>query len=136
MSIGRSSNPTVGAVQRGPDPRRGPFRERPGRPRRRRRERHRRAEPPAVEVGGERLLAREHREGDHAPRAGGDADRSPRTVDDGEHDPAVVGRVHAEMVARSWEIGHTPRTMSRIHVSFDSKKKLWRPCRKARAQGL
>ena len=44
--------------------------------------------------------------------------------------------VHAEMVARSPDIGQTPRTMSRNHVGFDSKKKLWRPCRKARAQGL
>jgi hypothetical protein len=26
--------------------------------------------------------------------------------------------------------------MSRNHVGFDSKKKLWRPCRKARALGL
>ncbi len=33
-------------------------------------------------------------------------------------------------------MGHTAPTMLRTTVSFDAKKKLWRPRRKARALGL
>jgi len=39
------------------------------------------------------------------------------------------------MVARSARLPQTARTVYRL-VSFDSKKKLWRPSRKARALGL
>jgi len=34
------------------------------------------------------------------------------------------------------DLMHSSRTVSHHLVSFDAKKKLWRPCRKARALGL
>jgi len=40
------------------------------------------------------------------------------------------------MVARSARLSQTARTVSHRLVSFDSKQKLWRPSRKARALGL
>ena len=96
---------------------------------------HDRCQAPTVEVRNERVGGRQHRHGDEAC--------GPATIRTSPRGPSAIAstseRAAAELIENGClvgGIGQTPRAMSHTLVGFDSKKKLWRPCREARAQGL